>query len=292
MPTFEHEGLIELFRDGNLLAVELAEARGIKLPAWDAVVSEPTEVPERLNSRNADAVFRLTDGDRSVFAFVIEIQRQPDDDKVWSWPAYLLEVRDRWRCPVVVLVICTDNATARWGAQPIELGPGSVITPCVVGPGQVPVVTDPEQARRSPQLAVLSALAHGGAPDRREVLDALVVAYNTAGHARGSLYHDLMTVGLPVAALKYLEARMAVAGTYEYKSEFARTYFSRGKAEGEAKGKAEGEANALLRVLARRGIEVPAGARDRITSCLELEQLETWLDRAVTATSIHDVLRD
>lgn len=34
---------------------------------------------------------------------------------------------------------------------------------------------------------------------------------------------------------------MALTGTYEYESEFARTHFSWGKAEGRAEGRAEGE---------------------------------------------------
>lgn len=185
-----------------------------------------------------------------------------------------------------MLVICTDDATATWAYKPIELGPGAVVSPFPVGPNQVPVVMDPDRARESPQLAVLSALAHGGNPDRRGVLDAVPFAYESVGKEWAALYHDLMAGGLPEAALKYLEERMALTGTYEYKSEFARTHFSRGKAE----GKTEGEVTALLRVLARRGIDLPARDRERIAACRDPEQLETWLDRAVTATSIDEVL--
>jgi hypothetical protein len=72
---------------------------------------------------------------------------------------------------------------------------------------------------------------------------------------------------------------------YEYQSDFARRYFGQGKAE----GKAEGEAKAVLAVLATRGIEVPDDARARITSCTDLDQLETWVRRAVTAHCVHDL---
>lgn len=118
------------------------------------------------------------------------------------------------------------------------------------------------------------------------MLDAVVAAYDSVGKEHAALYHDLLAGGLPEAALKYLEERMTLTGTYEYKTEFARTHFSRGKAEGEVRG----EAKALLRVLARRGIDLPVRDRERITRCGDLEQLETWLDRAATATSIEDVL--
>ncbi|MGK5556949.1 hypothetical protein ACSNOI_35605 [Actinomadura kijaniata] len=50
-------------------------------------------------------------------------------------------------------------------------------------------------------------------------------------------------------------------------------------------GKAEGEAESVLTVLEERGIEVPRDVRERITSCTGLDQLETWLRRAVTVRS-------
>ncbi|MGH3612156.1 MAG: hypothetical protein ACRDRK_05995 [Pseudonocardia sp.] len=91
---------------------------------------------------------------------------------------------------------------------------------------------------------------------------------------------------LPDAAQRYLEGLVAT-GTYEYQSDFARRYFSRGKAEGEAKGKAEGEAKAVLAVLDARGIDVPA--RARIAECSDIDQLDTWERRAVTVDSVHDL---
>lgn len=84
------------------------------------------------------------------------------------------------------------------------------------------------------------------------------------------------------------------SATYEYQSDFARRYFFQGKSEGRAEGKAEGEAKgeakALLTVLEARGIDVPGPARHRITECTDTNQLETWIRRATTATTIDDVL--
>jgi hypothetical protein len=70
--------------------------------------------------------------------------------------------------------------------------------------------------------------------------------------------------------------------TYEYQSEYARRYFF--------EGRAEGEADALLTVLSARGIDVPDDARARIAGCTDVQQLQTWIRRASTATSIHEVL--
>ena len=69
--------------------------------------------------------------------------------------------------------------------------------------------------------------------------------------------------------------------TYEYQSEFTRRL--------EHRGEAKGRAAMLLRILARRGIEVPAQARDRITACTDLDQLETWGDHALTADTVEDL---
>jgi hypothetical protein len=74
-------------------------------------------------------------------------------------------------------------------------------------------------------------------------------------------------------------------GYREYQSDFVRRFVNQGRAEGEAKG----EAKALLAVLAARGIEVPEEGRARITGCSDVEQLEVWIRRAVTVSSVHDL---
>ena len=71
----------------------------------------------------------------------------------------------------------------------------------------------------------------------------------------------------------------------EYKSDFARGYFSDGKAE----GKAEGVAETILLVLGARGIAVSEEVRTRIEGCDDLEQLTAWSRRAAVAESIEDV---
>jgi hypothetical protein len=92
---------------------------------------------------------------------------------------------------------------------------------------------------------------------------------------------------LPEAARRHLEALMTTM--YEYQSDFVRKYVHQGRAEGRAEGEAKGEAKALLAVLAARGLAVPDDARDRIAACTDLDQLEGWIRRAVTAESIADL---
>lgn len=134
-------------------------------------------------------------------------------------------------------------------------------------------------------MAVLSALAHGSRPEVKRVLSALTKALPKIDQDLAMLYSDIVFVALPQAARQYLEALMALDTKYELQSEFWRKRLGGGRAE----GKAEGEALALLTVLDARGIEVPQEARERIAECTDLDQLEVWIRRAVTADSISDL---
>jgi len=59
-----------------------------------------------------------------------------------------------------------------------------------------------------------------------------------------------------------------------------------GKAEGKAEGEAKGKAEAVLSVLAARGLEVTEEQRERILSATSATLLEGWLRQAITAASV------
>src|SRR5262249_36233490 len=150
------------------------------------------------------------------------------------------------------------------------------------------------------ELAVLSAMAHGERCGDKGVFEALLAALGAVDQDHAELYTDIVLAALPEAIRDYLEALMsasAIRAKYGYQSDFARRYYdageaegeAKGKAEGEAKGKAEGEARAVLAVLDARGIEVPDPVREDITGCTDLDQLDTWIRRAVTADKVQDL---
>jgi hypothetical protein len=60
--------------------------------------------------------------------------------------------------------------------------------------------------------------------------------------------------------------------------------------EGRIEGRAEGEARALLTVLRGRGIAVPDAARERIMAQKDPSLLERWIERAILAASVAEVL--
>jgi hypothetical protein len=158
-----------------------------------------------------------------------------------------------------------------------------------------PRVVDPAQAEREPELAVLSAMAHG----RGDVQLAIRIALTAASASkrldgdRAVLYFDLVMAALGPAAHQELQ-RMDLA-KYEFQSEFARRYIGIGRAEGQAEGEARGEAKGgaalLLKLLAVKNLgplDPPTLARIEQGT---LEELETWAVRVLDASSLADVFR-
>jgi hypothetical protein len=80
---------------------------------------------------------------------------------------------------------------------------------------------------------------------------------------------------------------MSTAVRSEYLSDWARGIDAKGREE----GRAEGEGRAVLTVFDARGIPVPETIRERILACTDLDQLETWLRRAATASTAEEVIR-
>jgi hypothetical protein len=300
VPSYLHEVLVEMFRDRPTLVADLLSGPlGVKVPAFGQAMVSSGELTDIAPTEfRADVVIILTapHADTPVLAVVVEAQLSADARKRHTWPAYVATLHARLRCPVFLLVVCPDPAVAAWCAARIVVSdPGLALTPLVLGPHQVPVVTDSAWARRSPELAVLSAMAHGGGPDQQMVFDSLLAALEVLDHDHADLYADVVLAVLPAAARDYLEGCMTTT-THRYQSDFARRYFDAGEAEGEekgrAEGKAEGEAWAVLAVLSARGIEVPDDVRQRIEACTDLEQLGTWIRRAVTAVAAQDIFED
>jgi hypothetical protein len=60
--------------------------------------------------------------------------------------------------------------------------------------------------------------------------------------------------------------------------------------EGRIEGRAEARARAVLTALRVRGVTAPDAARERILAEKDPERLERWLERAILAASVADVL--
>jgi len=283
MPSMEHEALLLLFRNRPALAAEvLRDVLGVAVPAFTEARIESADLTEVVpRERRADQLVLLVVKKRPRLGIVIEAQLTPDEDKRYTWPAYGVGMRSRYRCPTCVLVVTTDPAVAAWSAQPIPLGPGgSVFKPIVLGPSAVPVITSLDVARATPELAVLSAMAHGRSDVGAEIAAAALASTAGLDEERATLYGDVVLSCLGEAARRALEAMMG-SGNYEYQSEFVRRNVARGRAEHAAQ--------AVLAVLETRGLAIPDDVRQRVLASTDVAELDRWLLRAVVVGSAAEI---
>lgn len=287
MPSHLHEALLQLFRNQPTLApMLLRDALHAALPAYSLAQidsADPTELQPA--EYRADLVVSLLDG-ACVYGVIIEIKLSPDRRKPYVWPAYVANLRAKLERPVSLLVVTVNEATARWAAKPVDLGNGNWFAPLVLGPSRVPEVAEESQARAHPELAVLSAMAHGQDADigkaARVAAAALGAGLGLDGD-RSRLYFDLVLTSLSEAAQRELKAMDPAK--YEYQSEFARRYVAQGRAE----GKAEGRAELVVRQLTLRFGPLGAGARVRV-SAASIEDLDAIGERLLTAQTLQEAL--
>jgi len=297
MPSALHEGPLELFRNRPELAPELLrDVLGVELPDYQEARIESENLTQFTPvERRADLVVLLVD-DKPVLSIALEVQLDRDEAKQYSWMDYAAILFRRFKCPTCVMVIAFDESVANWARRPIRFWPEVEIRPYVIGPGAVPLV-DAEQAALDPELAVLSAMAHG-----RDEPDVAVAAARVALEAvRGldsgqvTLYSDLIVHVMSDAARVAFEALMN-SGTYEYQSEFVRKYVNQGRAEGEARGeargRAEGEVQSLLMVVGARSIVLTSKQKQRIETCTNLELLGQWIRKAAVVENADELFAD
>jgi hypothetical protein len=289
-----HEFVAELFRNRPEMTSEILEHLGCSLPESDGarVISAefnditPTEY-------RADVTITRTIGGDLAYAVIVESQQRPDRRKRFSWPVYVATLHARLECPVFLLVTCPSDHVAQWCGQPIVIGAERLfaMSPIALDLENVPKVTDVALAERLPELAVLSAAAHGGSPGAEQVLEAVAAGFRNVDDDHADLYYDYVAGALPTAALAILRRLMSILETYRPVSDWGRRHFRNGELKGKAEGKAEGEAEALLTVLSARGFDVPAEMQAQINGCADTDLLKAWIRRAVTVNKLEDLFR-
>lgn len=168
MPTLEHNGLVDLFRENPSLAPHFVSTLfHLEVPRHASVAVVESALDQLIPVEfRADLVLELRDASgATVLAIVLEVQRERDPDKKYSWLAYVAAVRARKRCPTIVLVVAPDADVSAWAVEIIDIGLGrGTLAPLVLGPAIVPEVTDETLAEQETELAILSAVAHGNGP--------------------------------------------------------------------------------------------------------------------------------
>jgi hypothetical protein len=332
MPTLQHNALVEMFRDNPELGPRLlATLFHIDVPPHASVNVVEASLDQLVPIEfRADLVLELRDEKgESVLAIVLEVQRDKDPDKKYSWPVYVAVVRATKRCRTVVLVVTPDDDVAAWAAEEIDLGIGrGTLRPLVLGPAVVPEITDPAIAKQETELAVLSAVAHGNGPNGLAVVLAAFAALERLDREHAAAYFETVYRVLRRPMQKAVEAKIMEKQTdpypelqYTWEKRFAELFEERGRLEGLRDGRLEGLRDgrleglrdgrleglrdgrleglrdgrleglrdALLRLAERKGIALGEADRARIAACNDAAALERWFDNVLGAKSASDV---
>ncbi|GAA3552354.1 hypothetical protein GCM10022419_035850 [Nonomuraea rosea] len=291
MPSPPHDALVQMFADRPQLAVDILRDRlGVQLPVTSQIQAEE----RTFNTRNSDDIevdllFTMGPKQDPAHAIIVEAQQGTAKDPK-QLARYAAAVWLMLSCDVSVLVVCPDAAAATRYSRPIQSGlTGYLLHAHVLGPHGVPAITDPQEAAAALGLAAMSVMVHGR---DRKVSEAFTTALKGVPVEHATKYYEY-AYSMAAPEIRRLLEEIMTSTQWPVYSPFAREHFGRGlkegEARGEAKGEAKGEARVVLLVLAARDLHVPDDIRDRIISCTDLTQLETWATRAATAQSVHDL---
>lgn len=292
MPSHLHEALLLLFRNRPTLAADLLrDALHVELPHYNDARVDSAELTDIQPAEyRADLVVLLGD-ETPVLGIIVEVQLSRDEDKRFVWPVYAVNLRARLRCPVCMLVVTPDEAIARWAARPLPLGGGNCFVPIVLGPSGVPEILDDVQAAADPELAVLSAIAHGCDSDTAKSVRIAGAAQSASVRldgARSRLYFDLIMHFLGEAAQRELQTmNPARYESDRYVSDFARHYAAVGRQEGGALGRAA----IVTRQLSIRFGDLPQEAKSKLATA-SIAELDAIGERVLTAATLAEAMSD
>jgi hypothetical protein len=289
MVSSPHEAMHRIFQHDPGLFSRVSRFLGVDIPTPVKATALPTDLTEAGPvERRVDTLLRLETAEQGAFLLAVEAQGKKAPDKPASWAYCTAYLWTKYRLPAALLVVCQDHATARWAQRPVSSGPPQLPTltlrPLVAGPHNMPVITDPEEARADLVLASLAAITHAAGPGVDAILKALSTALRDAPEDIADPLVEFTAQGLGNRPAKHLWRNLVAVDLSFYKS-----YISE---EIRDEGRAEGRAEDVLLVLEQRGLDVPDDVRRRVTDCTDPETLRGWLTRAVTAPKAEEIFDD
>jgi hypothetical protein len=275
MVTARHEAMHRIFQEDPGVFARAFKALNIPFPApISAAVLSPDVTEIQSLERRIDSLMRFETADDGAYLVVIEAQSRKDPKKPGAWAYYAAHLQEKYKVPVVLLVVCQDAANARWAAAPAHFGLPQwqtlTIRPLVVGPQNVPVITSVAEASRDIPLATLPVITHARDPEVEEMLTMLAAALRTTDEETARVFAELTELGLGDTAAAQIWSKIMVADTSFFRSHTSQVFRAQGYAEG------------LLDLLVGREIEVSDEVRDRIEACEDRELAKLWLIRALT----------
>ncbi|MEC3915615.1 hypothetical protein [Nocardia sp. CDC160] len=297
MVSARHEAMHRIFQHDPAMFARAFRALALPFPDPTEVTVLTTDLTEhRPLERRVDTLLRIATG-QGEFLLIVEAQGHSDAGKPSAWTYYIAHLSAKYDLPVILLVVCHDRATARWASSLPDVGlpfwPSLTTRPLVLGPHNVPVVTDVDTAAADIPLAALSAATHATDPQIGAILKALSTALKTLEKEDArwvfAEYTELSLGSTPAA--DQWRKLMTVELSF-FRSETAQRLRAEGREEGRAAAEAETLSDTILFILEQRGIPVGDEDRTRITSCADREQLLRWRARSLEATSTTELFGD
>ena len=287
-----HETHHRVFRETPQLFRRAFDILGLPDPGDAEVTVVDCDVTEiQPIERRVDTLLHLKCADGRAYPLIIEAQSKKDPEKALSWAYYLSFLANKYKSHrAMLLVVCRDKVTADWAAGPFALGlperPNLFVAPHVLGPDNVPVITDPTRAAADLPLAVFSALTHSADDRIGEILEALASALKqTSNDDDVTLYSELTASGLGDSPAADLWRHLMSTGLFDFRGFVAEGLRDEGREEGRRLEKVA----VLRRLMDAREMAFSEETWRRIASCEDLELLDLWFDRALTATTAAEV---
>jgi hypothetical protein len=289
MVTARHEAMHRISQEDPGVFARAFKALDIPFPApTSAAVLSPDVTEIQPLERRIDSLIRFETADDGSYLVVVEAQSRQDPKKPGAWAYYAAHLQEKYKVPVVLLVVCQDASTARWAAAPVHFGLPQwqtlTLRPLVVGPQNVPAITSVAEASRDIPLATLSVITHARDPEVGDMLTMLAAALRTTDEETARVFAELTELGLGDTAAAQSWSKMMVVDTSFFRSRTSQIL--------RAQGRAQGLADGVLRNLSARGIEIPDEVRERVEACEDRELIEIWHDRSLTVAHAEEIFDD
>ncbi|WP_432134990.1 hypothetical protein [Streptomyces sp. bgisy154] len=300
MVTSTHEASHRIFQDHPEVLAPVFQALGLPPPAKaEVTVVTPDTTEIKPLERRVDSVLKFELSEGESFLLAIEAQTKKAPDKGVNWAYYVAYLHAKFGLPVLLLAVCRKRSTATWAAGPFECRVSTwqsqVTRPFVLGPDTVAEITDESEVARQPALATFSAIVHSESAGIDAILNLLARGMRSFDLPTVKYWSEMLEIGLDGTPARetWRELEKMVVTYFPGRGTVFEEAYLEGQAEGEvkgeAKGQAKGQAKGILRILDLRNLPVSDDARERITTCTDLDRLDDWLDRAGTVERAEDL---
>jgi hypothetical protein len=305
VPQTLHQAVVAVFRDDPALAFDLARSVfGVPLPELGEVQDRKSEldrfapcVGDAGELRPDLALSAMVRGIRNArrgrkarcgVGMVLEVQRRIVQLKRWRIWVYWALLAEYLQLSTIVIVVALTDAVSRWARSigDLEIPPRDGLL--VLDRQNMPRITDIDQARRRPGMAVLSGLLHTG--DVEVLRVGFAVALELPDERRWRYASALFGVAPEIERLTLLEG-MKMEERYQLtKAERNSIAYHDGRRDGQRMGERAGLVKLVLTILELREIPVSKAQAARIRACKNLEKLDRWATRAKQAGSVDELL--